>query len=150
MLPGLNKRIEAEMVSVLIADDQALIRDAWSFLFQKAGNIEVVAMVANGKEAIEQAVLYCPSVAVMDISMPIMDGIEATKQICLSCPKTRVLIVSMYDAPRYIGGCLLAGALGYVLKDLAGDDLILAVHSVHAGNRYFSKRIAELAKSYIQ
>jgi DNA-binding NarL/FixJ family response regulator len=85
----------------------------------------------------------------MDISMPVMDGIEATKQICVDCPKTRVLMISMHHSPNYIQRCLQAGALGYVLKDTAGDDLVAAVYSVYEGNRYFSLLIAGIAENYI-
>ena len=138
------------MISVLVADDHTLIREALGSLLQTAGDIQIVAMASNGQEAIEQAVLHCPNVTILDVSMPVMDGIEATKQICSSCPQTRVLIVSLHDTPRYIRRCVRAGALGYVLKDVAADDLVIAVHSLYAGNRYFSERIAQIAKYYIQ
>jgi two-component system, NarL family, response regulator NreC len=137
------------MIDVIVADDHTFIREAWRLLLQKVDDIQIVAMVSNGQEAITQAILYCPHVAVMDISMPLMDGIEATKQICVNCPKTRVLMVSMHNTPGYIKRSLEAGALGYVLKDTTGDDLVAAVHSLHEGNHYFSKQIAEIARYYI-
>jgi DNA-binding NarL/FixJ family response regulator len=138
------------MISVLVADDHPFVREALGSLLETAGDIQIVAMAVNGQEAVTQAVLHCPSVTVMDVSMPVMDGIEATKQLCACCPQTRVLIVSMHDTPKYIRRCLRAGASGYVIKDMAGDDLIVAVHSLYEGNRFFSKQIAELAKYYIQ
>jgi DNA-binding NarL/FixJ family response regulator len=137
------------MISVLVADDHTLVREALGSLLNTAGDIQIVAVASNGEEAIAQAVFHCPNVTIMDVSMPVMDGIEATKQICLCCPQTRVLMVSMHNTPKYIRRCLRAGALGYVIKDLAGDDLILAVHSLHEGNRYFSKPIAEIANYFI-
>ena len=138
------------MISVLVADDHPSIREALGSLLETAGDIQIVAMAVNGQEAVTQAVFHCPSVAVMDVSMPVMDGIEATKQLCACCPQTRVLMVSMHDTPKYIRRCLQAGASGYVIKDMAGDDLIVAVHSLYEGKRFFSKQIAEIAKYYIQ
>ena len=137
------------MITVLIADDHIIVRDVLQRLLERAGDIEITALASNGQEAVEQAVLHCPNVAVMDVSMPVMDGVEATIQICARCPETRVLMFSMHDTPVYIKRCIRAGALGYVLKDVAGYDLVTAVHSIHQGNRYFSKQIAEVAEYYI-
>lgn len=137
------------MISVLVADDHTAIREALGSLLETADGIEIVAMASNGQEAVEQAVLHYPDITVMDVSMPVMDGIEATKQICVDCPKTRVLMISMHHSPNYIQRCLQAGALGYVLKDTAGDDLVTAVYSVYEGNRYFSLLIAGIAENYI-
>jgi DNA-binding NarL/FixJ family response regulator len=137
------------MISVLVADDHTAIREALGSLLDIEDDIQIVAMASNGQEAVEQAVLHCPDVAVVDVSMPVMDGIEAAKHICADCPKTRVLMVSMHHTPSYIQPCLQAGAVGYVIKDTAGDDLVTAVYSVHEGNRYFSKQIAEIAENYI-
>jgi DNA-binding NarL/FixJ family response regulator len=138
------------MISVLVADDHTSVREALGSLLEAAGDIQIVAMAVNGQEAVAQAVLHCPNVAVMDVSMPIMNGIEATKQICAHCPRTRVLVVSAHDTPKYIRRCLRAGALGYVLKDVAGDDLVIAVHSLYQGKRYFSQQIADIAEYYVQ
>ena len=138
------------MITVLIADDHMMVREVLRRLLERADDIQIVAMASNGQEAVEEAVLHCPNVAVMDFSMPIMDGVEATKQICARCPQTRVLVFSMYAAPWYIQRSMQAGALGYVLKDGVDIDLVIAVRSLHQGNRYYSKQIAEIAKRYIQ
>jgi len=138
------------MISVLVADDHPFVREALGSLLETAGDIQIVATAVNGQEAVTQAVFHCPSVTVMDVSMPVMDGIEATKQLCACCPQTRVLMVSMHDTPKYIRRCLRAGASGYVIKDMAGDDLIIAVHSLYEGKRFFSKQIAEIAEYYLQ
>ena len=138
------------MISVLIADDHAMIRDALQRLLERAGDMKIVAMAFNGLEAVEQTVLHGPNVAVMDVSMPLMDGVEATTQISADCPKTRVLMVSAHHTPKYIQRCLQAGALGYVLKETVGDDLAIAVRSIHQGHPYFSKEISEIAKHYIK
>lgn len=111
--------------------------------------MEVVAMASNGEEAIAQAVLHSPNVVVMDVSMPNMDGIKATEQICASCPQTRVLMLSAYDTPHYIQHSLRARALGYVPKGEAVKDLVTAIRSLYAGNRFFSRQIAHFAESYL-
>lgn len=137
------------MISVTVADDHELVQAALGSLLQAAGDIQIVAMAVTGQEAIAQALLHSPNVIIMDIAMPVMDGIEATRQICSLCPQTRVLMVSMYSTPNYIHRSLQAGALGYVLKDMAGDDLVKAVHSLYEGNRYFSKQVAGIADYFL-
>lgn len=141
---------KALMITVLIADDQIIVRNVLQHLLERAGDIQIVATAANGQEAVEQTVLHCPNVVVMDILMPVMDGIEATKQITVCSPQTRVLMASMRNTPDYVERAVRAGALGYVLKDDAGDELVIAIRSVHCGNRYFSKQIAEIARHFIQ
>lgn len=137
------------MIAVLLADDQVIVRNVLGLLLETADDIQIVARASNGEEAVTQAVSSCPDVVVMDVSMPLMDGIEATRQITARCLQTRVLMASMYHTPVYIQRCLEAGALGYVLKDVARDDLVIAVRSIYRGNRYFSKQVAEIARHFI-
>jgi len=129
------------MIRVILADDHTVLRDGLRFLLEAEGDIQVVAMAANGQEAVEQAILYCPDVVMMDISMPVMNGIEATEQICAVCENTKVMILSMYHTNNYIQRALDAGAAGYLLKDSAGTELIAAIRALHAGKRYFSQKI---------
>ena len=137
------------MITVLLADDHAIVRDVLRLLLEQAGDIQIVAMAANGKEAVLLAGLHSPNVAVMDVSMPTMDGIEATKKIRANYPQTSVLMISMYDTSAHVQSCLQAGALGYVLKDQIGDELLIAVRSIYQGKQYFSKQIAEIAMSVV-
>ena len=139
-----------KMITVLIADDHSFIRKALKWLLEMEGDIQIVAMASDGQEAVEQAVLHRPNVAVMDVSMPLMDGIEATKQICVCCPQTRILMHSMNVTADYVRHGIQAGASGYVLKDGTSSDLVIAVRTVFQGNRFFSKQIAEVAKRYIE
>ena len=129
------------MIRVILADDHTVLRDGLRFLLEAEGDIQVVAMAANGQEAVEQAILNCPDVVMMDISMPVMNGIEATKQICEVCENTKVMILSMYHTNNYIQRARDAGAVGYLLKDSAGTELIAAIRALHAGKRYFSQKI---------
>jgi DNA-binding NarL/FixJ family response regulator len=138
------------MIRILLADDFAIVRVLLRQLLEKTDDMQVVAMAANGQEAVNEAVTHCPDVAVMDMSMPTMDGVEATKQICSECPQTRVLIVSAYNTPYYIHRSIEVGARGYVLKDVVRQELVTAVRTLHQGSLYFSKQIADLAKFYIR
>jgi DNA-binding NarL/FixJ family response regulator len=131
------------MITVLLADDHIMVRDGLRYILEAAGDIQIIALASNGQEAVAQAHEQCPNVVVMDVSMPVMDGIEATRQILRICPQTRVVTLSMYQTGEYVRRALKAGALGYVLKDAAGNELVEAVRSLHAGERYFSPQVAK-------
>jgi len=130
------------MITVILADDHAILRDGLRFLLEAAGDIQIISMASNGQEAVDQAAVYCPDVIVMDISMPIMSGIEATKHICKICEHTKVAILSMHHTTEYVQRALEAGAVGYLLKDSAGAELVAAIRAVNSGKRYISKSVA--------
>lgn len=130
------------MITVILADDHAVLRDGLRFLLEAAGDIQIISMAANGQEAVDQATLHCPDVIVMDISMPIMSGIEATKHICKICEHTKVAILSMHHTTEYIQRALEAGAVGYLLKDSAGAELVAAIRALYDGKRYLSQKVA--------
>ena len=130
------------MITVILADDHAVLRDGLRYLLEAAGDIQIVSMAANGQEAVEQARLYCPDVVVMDISMPVMSGIEATKHICEVCGHTKVAILSMHHTTEYVQRAIEAGAVGYLLKDSAGAELVAAIRALNDGKRYISKKVA--------
>jgi DNA-binding NarL/FixJ family response regulator len=131
------------MITVLLADDHIMVRDGLRYILEGAGDIQIIALASNGQEAVAQALQKCPNIAVIDISMPMMDGIEATRQILAICPQTRVITLSMYHTEEYVRRALNAGAFGYVLKDGAGNELVEAVRSLHAGKRYLSPQVAK-------
>ena len=130
------------MITVLLADDHIMVRDGLRYILEAAGDIQIIALASDGKEAVAQARITCPNIAVMDISMPVMDGIEATRQILEICPHTRIVTLSMYQTEEYVQRALNAGAFGYVLKDAAANELVEAVRSLHTGKRYFSRQVA--------
>ena len=136
------------MITVLLVDDNGFIRKSLRSLLEKEDDIKLVATATNGIEAVEKASSYRPDVAVMDISMPLMDGIEATEHIRQCCRLTRVIMLSAYDDPEYVQRALEVGAKGYVLKDAAGDELLEAIRIIQRGGHYFSEKIAEIAKKY--
>jgi len=131
------------MITVLLADDHTMVRDGLRYILESAGDIQIIAQASNGKEAVAQALNQCPNIAIIDISMPIMDGIQATKEILAICPNTRIVTLSMYHTGEYVQRALKAGAFGYVLKDAAGNELVEAVRTLHAGKRYFSPPVAK-------
>ena len=131
------------MITVILADDHAILRDGLRYLLEAAGDIQILSTAANGQEALDQARKHCPDVVVMDISMPVMSGIEATKHICKVCQHTKVAILSMHHTTEYIQRALEAGAVGYLLKDSAGAELVAAIRAVNDGKRYISKSVAK-------
>ena len=146
--PALEMR--AMMITILIVDDHTYIRKGIAGLLEATGVMQVVATAANGIEAVAKARLHQPHIAIVDISMPFMDGIEATRQIRESCPHTRVLALSIYDNQEYIRDALQAGAAGYVLKDAIPNEILEAIRSLHGGERYFSRKIAESIVPHIE
>jgi DNA-binding NarL/FixJ family response regulator len=133
---------EKTMITVILADDHEIVRNVLRTLLERAGDIKIVALAANGQEAVTQAILLCPNVAVLD-------GIEAARQISARCPKTKVLMLSMYDSSEYVRNCIKAGALGYVLKEMAAIDLVVAIRSLFQGKSFFSEKISRTAKGLI-
>jgi len=129
------------MITVILADDHAVLRDGLRYLLEAQDDIQIIATAANGQEALEQATQNCPDVVLMDISMPVMNGIEATRQICEVCKNTKVMILSMHHTSEYLQRALKAGAQGYLLKDSAGAEVIAAIHALHEGKSYFSQKI---------
>ena len=136
------------MITVLLVEDHILILHALRSFLEAAEGIQIIATASNGMEAITQARLHCPDVAIMDVSMPLMGGIEATQEIRIDCPTIGVLMLSLYDHPEYVHRALQAGAMGYVLKDMFHKDLIGAVRAVSNGDRYFTEQIAWVVKQY--
>lgn len=131
-------------IRVLIVDDHAVVRDGLQALLTKAEDLQVVGVAGNGREAIEQAQRARPDVVVMDIGMPELDGVEATRRLREKCPESRVLILSMHLSSEHVARALHAGALGYVLKESAGEEVAEAIRAVSAGRRYLSHRLSDL------
>jgi len=130
-------------IKVFLADDHAVVRDGLQSMMEAHGDIEVIGHAGNGYEAVGQITELCPDVAVVDIAMPEMNGIDVTQEVIKACPSTRVVILSMYSTIEHILQALRAGALGYVLKESAGVEVIGAVRAVHAGHRYLSEKILD-------
>ena len=137
------------MITVLLVDDNGPIRKSLRSLLEASEDIQIVATATNGVDAVDKASSYHPDVAVMDISMPLMDGIEATEHIRECCRVTRVILVTGLDDPEHVERALEVGAKGYVLKDTVGEDLLKAIHTIQGGGHYFTEKIAEIATEYL-
>lgn len=137
-------------IRIFIADDHGVVRDGLRFLLEAQKDFTVVGDAADGLETVSRVRQLCPDVVVMDIAMPNMNGIEATLRIRELCPATQVVILSMYANSEHIFRALQAGALGYVLKESAGRNVVRAVRRVRMGHRYLSHSIMEtLIDDYI-
>jgi len=128
--------------TILLADDHAVVRRGFSLILASQWDMEVLAEVSNGREAVERARELQPDVAVMDVSMPELNGIEATRRLLKLSPKTRVLALSMHKDSVYVREILRAGAKGYLLKDSTETDLLKAVRAVAVGQGYLSPEVS--------
>jgi two-component system response regulator NreC len=131
-----------ERIKVLLVDDHAILREGVHALLSREPDIEVVGEAGDGQEAVDQVPLLRPDVVIMDIVMPRMNGLEATRIIRERQPDVRVLILSMYDDHEYVVQIIQAGASGYVLKRVVTEDLVRAIHAVHAGESFLYPPIA--------
>ncbi len=131
------------MIRVLLVDDHGIVRDALYYLLSAQGDIQIIGTAVDGLDAVDKARQDCPDVIVMDVSMPRMDGLQAAREICKFCPSTRIVMLTIYNSREHIRHALSAGAQGYVLKDAAGKELVEAVRTLHAGGKYFSKKISD-------
>ena len=131
------------MISVLVADDQTLVRAGFRVLVDSAPDCRVVAEAANGVEAVALAVEHRPDVVLMDVRMPELDGIAATRAIVGDerLADTRVIVLTTFDLDEYVFDALRAGASGFLLKDTDPADLLAAVRVVAGGEALLSPRI---------
>jgi DNA-binding NarL/FixJ family response regulator len=130
-------------IRVLVADDQSMVRAGFRMLLAGEEDIEVVAEASNGKEAVEKAARFDPTVVLMDIRMPELDGLEATRRILAADPDARVLVLTTFDLDEYVYEALRAGASGFVLKDDPPEQLIAAVRTVAAGDALLSPAVTK-------
>lgn len=124
-------------VTVVVADDHQIIRQGLRLLFGSQADMELVGEAENGQQAVDLVAQLHPLVAVMDVSMPVLDGFEATRQVRSRFPEVKVIALSMHNDPIFVEGMKSAGANGYVLKDAAFEQLAEAIRSVLAGGEYF-------------
>jgi DNA-binding NarL/FixJ family response regulator len=121
------------MISVLLADDQALVRGGFKLILDAQEDIEVVAEASNGREAIEEATKFHPDVVLMDVRMPELDGISATRTIVAESLAARVLVLTTFDEDRIVYDAMKAGASGFLLKTAPPHQLIDAVRTIVSG-----------------
>ena len=138
-------------INVVLADDHTIVRDGLRALLEANPEIKVIGDANNGKQAVEQVKELRPDIVIMDISMPELNGIDATKEIVETSPGVRVIILSMLGTADHVFHALQAGVRGFLLKELAGREVMEAVQSVYAGDMYFSRPITfTLVNDYMQ
>ncbi len=127
--------------TVLLVDDQALLRMGFRLVLEGEDDLEVVGEAADGRSAIDQVVALRPDVVLMDVRMPGMNGIDATERIIAEHPGTRVLILTTFDLDEYAFAALRVGASGFLLKDAKPTELVAAIRSVASGDAVVSPRV---------
>jgi two-component system response regulator NreC len=131
-------------IRVLLVDDHTVVRQGLRRVFESDPEIETVGEVGDGRAAIDAVRRLRPNVAVVDISLPMLNGIEVTRQLAKQSPDTKVLILSMHADDAYVRQSLKAGAKGYLLKDADDHDLIIAVQALNSGGSWFSPAISKI------
>lgn len=131
------------MIKVLLADDHSIVRDGLRRIVEESGDMVVIAEAADGREAIRQAQKTVPDVAVVDISMPGLDGLEVTQQLHAHAPDLPILILTMHEEQQYVIRSIEAGAMGYITKRSAPEQLLKAIRKLHAGGRFLTDDAAE-------
>jgi NarL family two-component system response regulator LiaR len=131
-----------EKITVLLADDHAIVREGVRAFLDAQADIEVVAEAGSGEAAVRLAAELVPDVVLMDLLMPGMDGVEATRQICRKSPHTRVIILTSYHEDEHIFPAIKAGALSYLLKEVRADELADAVRRAARGEAVLHPSVA--------
>jgi DNA-binding NarL/FixJ family response regulator len=131
------------MIKVLLADDHYIVREGLRRVLEDSHDIEVIAEAADGASALDEALRKKPDVAIIDISMPGMDGLEVVTRLNSYCSDIPVLILTMHDEEQYVIRAIEAGAMGYVTKQSAPEQLVAAVKRIHAGGRYLTEKASE-------
>lgn len=129
-------------VKILIADDHKIMRDGLRHLLENEAGMEVVAEAENGHETIQLAERLRPDIIIMDISMNDLNGMDATRHIAAKNWGCRIIALSMHADKRFVAGMFEAGAMGYLLKDCAYDELIKAIRQVLSGSTYLCSMIS--------
>ena len=129
-------------IRILIADDHAFVRESTRHILEQESDLEVIGEAGDGEETVKLATTFKPDVAIIDIAMPKLDGIEATKQIKTLCPGISVLILSAYDDDQFVFSLLEAGAAGYLLKSVRGQEIVDAVRAVYSGESVLHPAVA--------
>jgi DNA-binding NarL/FixJ family response regulator len=132
------------MIRILIADDHGVVAEGLKHLIETQADMQVVAIAADGREAVRVARETQPDVVLMDLSMPELNGADAARAILERDPKCRVIVLSMYSDREYVRRALKAGAAGYVVKRSAAKEVVEAIRAVFGGGRYLSPRVADV------
>jgi DNA-binding NarL/FixJ family response regulator len=139
------------MISVLLVDDHAIVREGLRILLQSADDIRVVGEAENGQQAVQEALRLRPDVVLLDLAMPVLNGIEAARQIAHEVPSARVLILSSYNDGHRLRQAVEAGASGYLMKETGSENLLAAVRQAREGAAFFNPLfLGELARVWAE
>src|SRR5262249_38853959 len=134
---------------IVLADDHAVVRHGLRALLESAG-FQITGEAADGQEVVRLASAVCPDLAILDISMPLLNGLDAARQLKKALPNLKVILLTRHDEPQYVTEALRAGVRGYVLKSQAATDLVQAVEHVGRGGVYLSPNISRaVVESYL-
>lgn len=130
------------MITVVIADDHRLVRAGLVNLFDSSSDICVVGEAGNGVEAVDVVTAAQPDVVLMDLSMPVLDGVDATRELVAAWPETKIVVLTSFADRQRVSDAIRAGAIGYLLKDCAPEELLAAVRMAAAGHVPLDPRVA--------
>jgi DNA-binding NarL/FixJ family response regulator len=128
-------------ITVLLADDNRVVRTEFRKLLELEDDLEVVGEAKNGLQAVAMAKKLHPELVLMDIAMPLLNGLQATRQILKATPATKVLMLSAHSEDVYVEEATNSGAMGYLLKQSCADNMCPAIREVQKGNTFFSPSI---------
>jgi NarL family two-component system response regulator LiaR len=137
-------------ITIVLGEDHLITRQGILRLLEDEEGLAIVGEASNGEEAVQLVTELKPDVVIMDIAMPKLNGIEATRQIKVTHPRTGVLILSAYDDDEYVFAMLKAGAAGYLLKSVSGDELVRAIKAIHNGEPVLDPTIAKKVMNYFK
>lgn len=131
------------MIRVLLADDHSIVRAGLRRIVEESGDIEVIAEASDGRQAVLAVRRERPDVAVIDISMPVLDGLEVITQIKTENPEVPILVLTMHEEHQYVVRAIETGAMGYITKQSAPEQLVKAIRKVYSGSLYLTDEAAE-------
>lgn len=137
-------------ISIVLGEDHLITRQGIRRLLEDEKGFTILGEASNGEEVVKLVTELKPDVVLMDIAMPKLNGIEATRQVKLINPRTGVLVLSAYDDDEYVFALLKAGAAGYLLKNVSGDELVRAVKAIHKGEPVLDPVIANKVLNYFK
>ena len=130
------------MIKIALAEDHGVVRAGLRILLSAEPDLEVVGEAADGPSVLPMVQRVGPHVLLLDLMLPGKSGLEVTREVTTACPATRVVILSMHAESAYVVEAIRHGALGYVVKDCTGPELVAAIHEVAAGRSFVSKPFA--------
>jgi NarL family two-component system response regulator LiaR len=137
-------------ISIVLGEDHLITRQGIRRLLEDEKGFTILGEASNGEEVVKLVTELKPDVVLMDVAMPKLNGIEATRQVKLNNPRTGVLVLSAYDDDEYVFALLKAGAAGYLLKSVSGDELVRAVKAIHKGEPVLDPVIAKKVLNYFK